>query len=245
MASYALEKGELQIQVITIQKREGALGLVHYQEVEDRYLTTQSQILARIQTALAGLVAEEIWFGQTTGGPASDLEAATWHAARYIGLFGMGKALTSVAAAANPFTGDVNPVKLVMADGDRKQEMEELLDDCHRRVRHLLESKRHVVEGIRDALLEREELIGDEIEELMAQLGEREPLPVPVGGSQEPDVGNGPPGNGPVGQPPPPGGIPPGTPPPPHRGPGGNGPVGGNGPPPPPPPPGQFPPPRG
>ena len=38
-----------------------------------------------------------------------------------------------------------------------------------------------MVEGIRDALLARDELIGDEIETLMAELGEREPLEVPVG----------------------------------------------------------------
>jgi hypothetical protein len=38
-----------------------------------------------------------------------------------------------------------------------------------------------VVEGVRDALLEREELVGDEIEMLMAELGEREPIEVPAG----------------------------------------------------------------
>jgi hypothetical protein len=37
-----------------------------------------------------------------------------------------------------------------------------------------------VVEGVRDALLEREELVGDEIEMLMAELGEREPMDVPA-----------------------------------------------------------------
>ena len=77
VASYTLERGELQIQVITIQKRESALGLVSYQEIEEMYLRTQKQLLARIQVSLAGLVAEEIWFGQSTSGPSSDLVAAT------------------------------------------------------------------------------------------------------------------------------------------------------------------------
>jgi len=36
-----------------------------------------------------------------------------------------------------------------------------------------------VVEGVRDALLDREELVGDEIEVLMAELGEREPIELP------------------------------------------------------------------
>jgi cell division protease FtsH len=181
VASYSLERGELQIQVITIQKREGALGLVHGQEIEEMYLRTQRQLLARIQVSLAGLVAEDMWFGQTTSGPSSDLENATRVAAAYVGLFGMGKSLTSVGAF-QPTALDGDPIRAVLSDPDRKKEVDELLDSCRRQVRQVLESKRHVVEGIRDALLEREELIGDEIEELMAQLGEREPLPVPVGG---------------------------------------------------------------
>jgi cell division protease FtsH len=198
VASYSLERGELLIQVITIQKREGALGLVHYQEVEDRYLQTQRQIIARIQTALAGLVAEDIWFGQTTGGPAGDLQAATYQASRYVGQFGMGKSLISAPPALNPLTGDLNPVQNVLSDPDRKKEVDELLESCRTQVRALLLQKRHVVEGIRDALLDREELIGDEIEELMAELGEREPLPVPAGGLLGlPPTGNGhPPGDG-------------------------------------------------
>ncbi len=59
--------------------------------------------------------------------------------------------------------------------------MDALLDDCRGRVKKVLLQKRHAVEGVRDALIDREELIGDEIEALMAELGEREPLEVPVG----------------------------------------------------------------
>jgi cell division protease FtsH len=181
VASYTLERGELQIQVITIQKREGALGLVHGQEVEDRYLTTQKQILARIQVALAGLVAEEIWFGQTTGGPSSDLMGATYNAARYVGVFGMGRSLVSAAVGGPGPFGDVDPIGRVLQDPERRKEIDEILNDCRERVKNLLLKKRHVVEGVRDALLEREELIGDEIEILMAELGEREPIELPSG----------------------------------------------------------------
>jgi cell division protease FtsH len=181
VASYALERGERLIQVITIQKREGALGLVHGQDVEDRYLDTQRQVLARIQVFLAGLVAEEIWFGQTTSGPSSDLANATRMAAGYVGLYGMGRSLISVGAL-QPTQLDGDPIRAVLSDADRRKEVDELLDSCRRQVSELLREKRHVVEGIRDALLEREELIGDEIEELMAHLGEREPFPVPVTG---------------------------------------------------------------
>jgi cell division protease FtsH len=211
VASYSLERGELQIQVISIQKRESALGLVSTQEIEEMFLRTQKQLVARMQVSLAGLVAEEIWYGQTTSGPSSDLVNATRTAAAYVGLFGMGKSLSSVAAAGPSPFGDVDPIGRVLADGDRRKEIDMLLNDCKDRVRNLLLKKRHVVEGVRDALLERDELVGDEIEVLMAQLGEREPMEVPVGAPQ---------GNGGVGLPAPRGdgqgngqGVP--TPPPP------------------------------
>ena len=222
VASYSLERGELQIQVITIQKRESALGLVSTQEIEEMFLRTQKQLLARIQVSLAGLVAEEIFFGQSTSGPSSDLVNATRTGAAYVGLFGMGKSLVSVGAMA-PTALDGDPIRAVLSDGERRKEIDAILDDCRNRVRALLLQKRHVVEGIRDALLEREELIGDEIEALMAELGEREPLeglPVGVltGNGQEreriaigPGSGQGdglaqppgPSGNGPGGDPPP------------------------------------------
>jgi cell division protease FtsH len=193
VASYTLERGELQIQVVTIQKREGALGLVHSQEVEEMYTRSQKQILARIQVSLAGLVAEEIWYGQTTTGPSSDLVNATYNAAAYVGLFGMGKSLISVGAL-QPTMLDGDPIRAVLSDSDRKKEMDEILNDCRKKVTALLKKKRHVVEGLRDALLEREELIGDEIEQIMAELGEREPL-VSVASGNGP-VGEADPGNG-------------------------------------------------
>jgi len=180
VASYALEREELQIQVITIQKRESALGLVSTQEIEEMFLRTQKQLLARIQVSLAGLVAEEIWYGQTTSGPSSDLVNATRNAAAYVGVYGMGRSLISAAASGPGPYGEVDPIGVVLSDGDRRREVDAILNDCRDNVRNLLLKKRHVVEGVRDALLEREELVGDEIEVLMAELGEREPIEVPA-----------------------------------------------------------------
>ena len=181
VASYSLERGEMQIQVITIQKRESALGLVSTQQVEEMFLRTQKQLLARMQVSLAGLVGEEIWFGQSTSGPSSDLVNATRNAATYVGVYGMGKSLVSLAAAGPGSFGDADPIGRVLSDRGRSAEVEELLAECKQNVRNLLLKKRHVVEGVRDALLEREELVGDEIEMLMAELGEREPIEVPAG----------------------------------------------------------------
>jgi cell division protease FtsH len=196
VASYALEREELQIQVITIQKRESALGLVSTQEIEEMFLRTQKQLLARIQVSLAGLVAEEIWYGQTTSGPSSDLVNATRNAAAYVGVYGMGRSLISAAASGPGPYGEMDPIGVVLSDADRRKEIDRLLNECRDSVRNLLLKKRHVVEGVRDALLEREELVGDEIEVLMAELGEREPIEVPVTGNGDRAAGFAPEGNG-------------------------------------------------
>jgi cell division protease FtsH len=177
VVAYALKREEQQIQVITIQKRESALGLVSRQNLEESYLDTQRQILADVQISLAGLVAETIWFGQSTSGPASDLQAATYNAARYVGVYGMGRSLISSAWDATDTQGAISAA---LSDRRRREEIDEILNECRDRVRNLLLKKRSVVEGVRDALLEREELVGDEIEALMAELGEREPIDIPV-----------------------------------------------------------------
>jgi cell division protease FtsH len=189
VVAYALKRDEQQLQVITIQKRESALGLVSRQNLEESYLDTQKQILADVQISLAGLVAESIWFGQSTSGPSSDLQHATYNAARYVGVYGMGRSLISAAWDA---ADTQDAIAATLKDHARREEIDALLNDCRDKVRNLLLKKRHVVEGIRDALIRREELIGDEIEQLMAELGEREPIeiptPVPVGsnGSDRP-----------------------------------------------------------
>jgi cell division protease FtsH len=199
VAAYALRREEQQIQVITIQKRESALGLVSRQPLEETYMITQKQLIADIQISLAGYVAEHIWYGQTTSGPSSDLQAATLRAAQYVGMFGMGRSLIAASLDADQLESAIGAT---LGDRDRRAEVDTLLNDCRQGVRNLLLKKRNVVEGIRDALLAREELIGDEIEALMAELGEREPIEIPAlapagagGRVPEPD-GNGHGGNG-------------------------------------------------
>jgi hypothetical protein len=121
---------------------------------------------------------------------------ATRNAAAYVGVYGMGRSLISAAASGPGPYGDMDPIGVVLSDGERRKEIDAILNDCRDNVRNLLLKKRHVVEGVRDALLEREELVGDEIEVLMAELGEREPIEVPVAGDGDGAGGFAPEGNG-------------------------------------------------
>jgi len=118
-----------------------------------------------VQIALGGMVAEELFFGEITSGPASDLRAATTWAATMIGSLGMDGSLFSYEAIDAPHA---NIVAKVSATEDGKARIEALLDRSRDEVRAMLTGNRHVVEGLRDVLLDRAELIGDEITDAIA-----------------------------------------------------------------------------
>ena len=148
------------LEVLTIVKRRDALGLLMHSETEERFTKTRSEVRAMIDIAFGGMVAEEIFFGESSTGVASDLQAATVNACQMIGLLGMGDSLVSVAAIESMGGGLVGKV---LADDNRRAEVEALLAESKASVTRMLEEHRRVVESLRDALLVRHELIGEDI----------------------------------------------------------------------------------
>lgn len=145
------------LEVLTIVKRGSALGLLAHGDCEEVYTHTHYDLRALVQIAMGGWVAEELFFGQTTTGPASDLAAATRTAAQMVGAAGMTGSLVSFAATG----GDL--VTAVIGDRAARAQLEEVLDGARSTVRRLLVSNRDLVEALRDALLDRHELVGEEI----------------------------------------------------------------------------------
>jgi cell division protease FtsH len=152
------------LEVLTIIKRKDALGLLSHSEEEERFTKTKSEVRALIDIAFGGMVAEELFFGEASTGVASDLQAATLNACQMIGLLGMGHTLVSSAAMEYPAGGIVS--KVLSNDGTRA-EVEELLASSKASVGQMLDDYRNVVEALRDALLDRRELIGEEILEVI------------------------------------------------------------------------------
>jgi cell division protease FtsH len=148
------------LEVLTIVKRREALGLLSHSEEEERFTKTRSEVRALIDIAFGGMVAEELFFGEASTGVASDLQSATLNACQMVGQLGMGKTLVSSAAMEYPAGGIVSKV---LSNDNGRDEVEELLSDAKRSVISMLEEHRQVVEALRDALLDREELIGDDI----------------------------------------------------------------------------------
>jgi len=163
------------LEVLTIIKRKDALGLLSHTETEERFTKSKSEVRAMIDIAFGGMVAEELFFGESSTGVSSDLQAATVNACQMIGLLGMGRSLISVGAIEHAGGGLVGKV---LSDEASRAEVEELLRESKASVTTMLDEHRSVVEALRDALLVRSELIGEEILEVIRRSqGDRDILP--------------------------------------------------------------------
>ena len=161
------------LEVLSIVKRKQALGLLAHSELEERFTKTRSEINALIQIAFGGMVAEEMYYGESGTGPASDLQAATTLAAQMVGAYGMSGSLISYNAVESQMTGIVG--KVLSADSG-KEAVEDILAAAKGAVREMLEANRKTIEALRDALLERQELIGDEITEVIKRAEGKVPV---------------------------------------------------------------------
>jgi ATP-dependent Zn protease len=152
------------LEVLSIIKRSAALGLLAHSDAEERFTQTESELRSLVQISLGGLVAEELFFGERTSGVASDLKYATTLGALMVGSLGMGDTLLSYEAVQ---AGASNLTAKVLSSDEGRAAVAELLEAARTEVDALIEGNRHVVEALRDALLERDELVGDEIADVI------------------------------------------------------------------------------
>src|SRR5665213_1182361 len=157
------------LEVLTIIKRRGALGLLAHGDREDVYLQSRTELLGLIQISMGGQCAEELFFGDVSTGPSGDLLSATRVAANMVGACGMEGSLVSFGAVQNSGFSDTNIVGRVLGDKDGRKAVEDVLQEQKLKAKALLEENRHLVEALRDALVERHELIGSEITDVLEQ----------------------------------------------------------------------------
>lgn len=165
VVTYLAGKGR-KMNLLSIVKRKDALGLLAHTETEERYTKRRSETLALIQIALGGMVAEELFYGESGTGPAADLTTATNIAVEMVGSLGMGGSLISFRAVDQGLIGG-NLVAAVLADQKARDAVDSLLNDQKAVVTALLRDNRHLIEALRDALLERDELAEREILEVL------------------------------------------------------------------------------
>jgi len=163
------------LEVLSIIKRRDALGLLAHSDNEERYTRTRSELMGSMKIAFGGMTAEELFFGESGTGPGGDLAHATRIAAQMVGSFGMAGSLVSFdAVEPGPVTQGI--VGKVLANEDARAAVERLLEQAKADVQTLLDNNRHLVIALRDELLEREELVGEEIVEVLTEAEQRKAL---------------------------------------------------------------------
>lgn len=159
--AYLTERRRLE--VLSIVKRSGSLGLLAHGDLEEVYTRSRSELYALIDIAMGGMVAEELYVGESSTGPSGDLLSATKVACELVGAAGLGGSLVSLAAYQQGPLGGSDLVGRTLADPHTRPEVDRILAVSKARARAMIAANRHILEALRDALLERDELIGEEI----------------------------------------------------------------------------------
>jgi cell division protease FtsH len=153
----------------TIIPRGNALGMVIRLPENDRVSISKTRLLDDLAVALGGRVAEEIIFGadNVTTGASSDFQFATSIAKRMVTEWGMSTVTGMVSYPQNndPFSSnDVYSEKTLL---DIDQETKKIIDASLARTRELLNKHRDHLTTVANALIEKETLSGQDIQELL------------------------------------------------------------------------------
>ncbi len=147
---------------------EGAAAFAAWRQTETIVTSSKEDVLARIQVSLASRAAEELFLDVNLNGVTADFASATQLASRYVGLYGMDGTLSSYLGYANAVTG-MNPLSLPKL----AERTEAVLQSQFKAVKHLFQEHREAVMAVAEALIERDELVAEEIKHLIDEADAR------------------------------------------------------------------------
>src|SRR5438132_3916701 len=154
----------LPVQKVTIVARGQALGYTLNLPDEDRYLHTKEELVDLMTVYLGGRAAEQVVFGRVTNGAANDLEKVTELARAMVFEYGMSEVVTSRTMRADNYSLSEETKRL------RDQEQARLTDHAFEEAVRLLTKHRASLDRVAQALLEKETLVRDEVEALLADV---------------------------------------------------------------------------
>ncbi len=185
---------------LSIRKRGSSLG--HYQgmEKDERFSHFRSRVVGSLIMTLGAMAAEQAFYGENSQGVSGDVIAATATAAAMVGMWAMGpdavhlggslevdgeaehvsKRLERIgttimnrAGGANPFMPD--PIASVLSDRDKRAAAAQILGQAYVTAYSLMVTNREPVQRIADTLIERKEMHGDEVTDLLNSVGLQRP----------------------------------------------------------------------
>jgi len=163
------------IHKVSIIPRGPALGYTLQLPLEDKYLSTKTEILNKLSVLLGGRAAEELTFNELTTGAENDLHQATEIAHKMVCEYGMSDKvgpLTLRKKETEIFLGrdfvkekEYSEKTAQMID----QEVKTIVQESRERAKELLGKNRGKLDRLAKALIEKEILVGEEVEEILRQ----------------------------------------------------------------------------
>jgi cell division protease FtsH len=156
----------------TIIPRGRSLGVSVPLPLQERRNFGRKYLIAGIITALGGRVAEELIFGELTTGAQNDFEQATEIARKMVTQWGMSELgpLSFGRRDEQIFLGKEIAHHKDYSEKtatDIDQAVQRIVMECYDKARSLIEIHLDGLKKLADGLLERETLIGEEIEEIL------------------------------------------------------------------------------
>jgi ATP-dependent Zn protease len=199
-AGHVFLEGDILSTRLSIRKRGSSLG--HYQgmEKDERFSHFRSRVMGSLIMTLGAMAAEHVFYGENSQGVSGDVMSATATAAAMVGLWAMGPdpvhiegslevdedvaqvlkrlerigtAIMNRAGTGMPFMQD--PLASVLGDRDKRAAAAQLLGQAYVSAYSLMASNREPIERIADTLIERKEMHGDEVVDLLNSVGLQRP----------------------------------------------------------------------
>ncbi len=186
---------------LSIRMRGGSLGHHQAREKEERFSRFQSELFARLVWGLGAMAAERVFYNENSSGVGGDVMSVTSQAAWMVGSSAMGTQPFAVTpredeteeearqrildrfegiglqimnrTGGGPMTGD--PISGILSDPAKRKVTAQMLGQAYVVAHVLVTTNRDAVEKIADAVLEKKELFGDELVDLLDSVGIRIP----------------------------------------------------------------------
>ncbi len=198
-ASHVFQEKDVLSTRLSIRKRGSSFG--HYQgmEKDERFIDFRGRLMSALIVALGAMACEQVFYGENSQGVGGDVDSATRLAATMVGVWGMGpmpvhlyaaeedeqlervwKRLERIGATImnrtsgqGPFSE--NPIASVLGDQGKRRSAAQILGQAYVTAFALMAANREPIERIADTLVERKEIYGDEVVDLLNSVGLHRP----------------------------------------------------------------------
>src|SRR5262249_17700369 len=174
---------------VTIVPRGRAAGITWQQPDEERVDQTATQLRAKLVMTMGGRAADRLVYNEATSGANQDLKQATRLARLMVTQFGMSDKIGPVAyrvGEEHVFLGKEIHEPRDFGEGTANlidDEVRRILREADDRAYNMLKTNRHLMERLVEALLQKEELLKEEIDRILR--GESYSDGVAVGATQQ------------------------------------------------------------